>query len=94
MSQISLRTVIFWVRGCIQPWYSKFATEWFGSIAGVTGAALLAVNMPWSGYGWLLFLASNTAWILYAFMERVSSMFLMQLVFTGTSLIGVFRWLV
>ena len=94
MPHISYRTLIVQVRGYIQPWYSKFETEWFGSITGVTGAALLAVNMPWSGYGWLLFLASNTAWILYAFMERVSSMLLMQLVFTSTSLIGVFRWLV
>lgn len=68
--------------------------EWFGAGAGATGALMLAVNTPWSGFGWLAFLASNLAWIAYAAMRGVMSMLLMQLVFTTTSLIGIYRWLV
>ena len=72
---------------------TKFV-EWFGSAAGVIGALLLASNTNWSGYGWSAFLASNIAWIAYASIKGIRSMLLMQLVFTTTSLIGIYRWLV
>lgn len=67
--------------------------EWFGSIAGILGALLLAANIQYSGYGWLLFLVSNIAWIVYALQSKIKSMLIMQLVFTSTSLIGIFRWI-
>lgn len=67
--------------------------EWLGAATGVLGALMLAINVSWSGYGWLLFLASNVSWIVYAVLRRVRSMLLMQLVFTSTSLTGVYRWL-
>ncbi len=54
---------------------------------------MLAINVSWSAYGWLLFLASNVSWIVYAIHRRVRSVLLMQLVFTSTSLTGVYRWL-
>ncbi len=68
-------------------------SAWMGSASGITGAMVLAVNLPWSGYGWLAFLLSNLAWITYARLARVVSLFLMQLVFTITSLVGICRWL-
>lgn len=68
--------------------------SWIGSVTGVAGALALAVNLSWSGIGWLLFLASNLAWIAYALQQRTRSMLLMQSVFTITSLIGAYRWLV
>lgn len=68
------------------------AISWTGSVLGVCGALTLAVNTPWSGIGWYFFLASNAAWIAYAFLKRVPSLLLMQAVFTITSLIGILRW--
>jgi hypothetical protein len=68
------------------------AVSWMGSIAGVLGALFLALNLTWSGLGWFAFLASNFAWIIYAVLQRVPSLLVMQLVFTTTSLIGIFRW--
>lgn len=68
--------------------------SWIGSVTGVAGALALAVNLRWSGIGWLLFLASNFCWMGYALQQRTRSMLLMQSVFTITSLIGVYRWLV
>lgn len=67
--------------------------EWVGAAAGGLGALMLAINVSWSAYGWLLFLASNVSWIVYAIQRRVRSVLLMQLVFTSTSLTGVYRWL-
>lgn len=75
-------------------WLAPYAEVigWAGSAMGVIGALTLAVNQPWSGLGWYAFLGSNTAWILYGAIKRVSSLLLMQAVFTITSLIGIVRW--
>lgn len=61
---------------------------------GIVGALMLALNMPWSGYGWLAFLASNVAWIAYAVIAKVRSILIMQAVFTVTSCIGAYRYLI
>lgn len=78
----------------VRVWLAPYAEEigWAGSAMGVIGALTLAVNQPWSGLGWYAFLGSNTAWILYGAIKRVSSLLLMQAVFTITSLIGIVRW--
>lgn len=80
-----------WVRKAFEP-VGATRVSWIGSFAGVLGALLLALNMTWSGLGWFAFLASNFAWIIYAVLQRVPSLLVMQLVFTSTSLIGIFRW--
>lgn len=68
--------------------------EWLGCIFGVTGAAYLARNSRWSGYGFIFFLASNVAWISFGIMTDAYSMLVMQCAFTITSLVGIRRWLI
>ena len=68
--------------------------EWVGAIGGCAGALLLAFNNRWSGYGFVLFLASNAAWMTYGVMTHTFGMVTMQIVCTGTSLLGIWRWLV
>ena len=68
-------------------------TQWMGSALGIAGALLLAMHTQWSAFGWVSFLLSNLAWIVFAFRQRVWSMLVMQLVFTGTSVLGIFRWI-
>lgn len=67
--------------------------EWFGSLAGLTGATLVALKSDYAGYGFVAFLASNVGWISYSMRTRTWSLFLMQLGFTATSLIGIKNWL-
>ena len=69
------------------------ALQWTGAITGIAGAAVLAAHVPWSGWGFVFYLASNCCW--YAYGRRVGSgaMMLMQAVFTVISLAGVWRWL-
>lgn len=66
--------------------------EWMGCVFGVAGALLLATNTSWSRYGWALFLAPNVFWIGYVVMGDAQGLLLQQVVFTGTSLLGVYRW--
>ena len=66
---------------------------WIGSILGLIGAALLALNVSISGYGWIAFLASNVAWITYGVLTKTYSLLVMQVGFTITSFVGLYRWL-
>lgn len=83
-------TVLRWSFTATQQTVERIS--WTGSLLGVVGAGTLALNMPWSGVGWYLFLGSNSSWIAYALFKRVPSLLLMQIAFTLTSLLGVFRW--
>lgn len=68
-------------------------TQWMGSALGIAGALLLAMHIQWSAYGWISFLLSNFAWILFAYRKQLWSMLVMQLVFTGTSVLGIYQWI-
>jgi len=80
----------WWPRSA-RPWL--WWVEWTGSLVGASGAMLLALNLPISGYAWLFMLASNVAWITYAIFNRIGSILFMQVIYTITSIVGIYRWL-
>lgn len=67
--------------------------EWSGALTGLVGSALLATNSDVSGWGFLAFLVSNLFWIGFGMMHRMHGMLLMQIGFTATSLMGIYRWM-
>ncbi len=67
--------------------------EWLGALFGIAGAALLAFNVPYSGFGFVAFLFSNLFWIAYGITKRSFGILVMQLFFSATSLFGIYRWL-
>lgn len=73
--------------------FGDYRLDWIGSALGLAGAALLAANTTGSEYGWLLFLLSNVAWIVYGIGEKTWSLVTMQVGFTGTSMLGIVRWI-
>ncbi len=66
--------------------------ERFGALFGACGALLLALNAPESKYGWVLFAVSNVAWVGFSISKRMYGLLAQQLVFTGTSLLGIARY--
>ena len=70
-----------------------WAYEWTGSCLGLAGAGLLSLNMKASPLGWVLFLLSNMAWIVYGIRTEAQGLVVMQIGFTFTSLVGIYRWL-
>lgn len=70
------------------------AVGWIGSLFGLIGSLLLALNMPISGLGFLAYLVSNVAWLYHGFTTRTWSMCVMQIGFTATSFLGVFNWII
>ncbi len=66
--------------------------EWLGCMTGLLGAMLLALNNRYSGYGFVAFLASNVCWVMYGMLGGAWGLVVMQLGFTATSLLGLYRW--
>jgi len=63
--------------------------ETWGSFFGIAGALLLALALPSSRWGWVLFLGSNFGWLVFAAVLRYRKLFFQQSVFTCTSLLGI-----
>jgi hypothetical protein len=66
---------------------------WFGSIIGLLGSLLFALNNDFSGWGFVAFLVSNTAWLFYGVQTKTWSLCIMQIGFTFTSILGIYRWI-
>ncbi|MGE0329731.1 MAG: nicotinamide mononucleotide transporter [Ramlibacter sp.] len=68
--------------------------EFIGAFFGVLGTALLAVRCRYSGWGFVAYLVSNAAWIVFALQQKHDGMLVQQIVFVVSSLVGVWVWLV
>lgn len=69
--------------------------EWGGAATGLLGAGLLALNHPsWSRWGFVAFLASNMMWISFGVATSAWGLVAMQVGFTATSLVGIYRWFI
>lgn len=70
------------------------ALKWFGTITGVVGAVILALNIPVSGWGWVLFAASAAAWTAAGLVMRDMSLVVLQATFLVVDILGIWRWLI
>ena len=66
--------------------------EWTGALLGLAGSFLLATNSSVSPFGWVAFFGANIAMVLFAKRIRAHGLFVQQLGFTATTLIGLYRW--
>ncbi|MDD4929125.1 MAG: nicotinamide mononucleotide transporter [Gallionella sp.] len=67
--------------------------QWLGCGTGALGSLLLALNTRHSGWGFVFFLISNGFWTAYGLAIHAPGLIVMQIIFTTTSLIGIYRWL-
>ena len=65
--------------------------DWVACSFALAGSLLLAVRCRVSAWGWVGFLLSNLAWIVYAIATGSPSLLAQNLGFTVTSLIGIYR---
>lgn len=70
------------------------AVKWFGTLTGLAGAAILALNIPISGWGWVLFALSSVSWTAAGLAMRDWSLALLQGGFLIVDLVGIWRWLI
>ncbi|MBT3348092.1 MAG: hypothetical protein HOE55_00915 [Thiotrichales bacterium] len=67
--------------------------ELAGAITGVMGAILLAANVSYSGYGFVLFFISSMFLSTFAVIQKLRYLLIMQVVFMVINLVGIYRWL-
>lgn len=71
---------------------SASALEWGGSISGMAGAGLLALNLPISGYAYVPFLVSSAALLIFSLRHRFNGLALQQLTYLAINVVGLVRW--
>lgn len=83
-----------WLTMALQHLQAPFAlVELFAMACGLLGSLLLALKGDRAALGWLLFAASNAGWLSFAFGHGHWFLFLQQIGFSITSLIGIWTWL-
>lgn len=75
-------------------WFTHNPDEALASATGLLGAFLVAAKGKHAGKGWIAFLASNAAWLYFAWRKDHPGLFLQQCGFTVTTLIGLWTWLI
>ena len=69
------------------------AAKWLGSARGVAGAIMIALNLGLVIYGFALFLISSVLWSAIGWLQRETSLVVLQVAFTIINVIGIYRWL-
>ena len=67
--------------------------KWLGTVFGVTGALIIAMNLGVVGYGFVLFLGSSLLWGTAGWLQRDGSLVVLQGTFTVINVIGIYRWI-
>ncbi len=67
--------------------------EILGAVFGVWGTLLLALRGPRAGWGFAAYLASNVAWLAFAWTHGHWALFAQTLAFMASSLFGLWVWL-
>jgi membrane protein implicated in regulation of membrane protease activity len=67
--------------------------SWMGTAFGIAGALLVALNVPISGWGFVLFLVSSLSWLTVALSRSDRPLALINAAFTLCNLLGIYRWL-
>jgi len=70
------------------------SSEYTAALLGVLGALLLALKTRWSGWSFVLWLASNALWIAFGLQGRHWGVVAQNAAFSVTSVIGIWVWLV
>ena len=68
--------------------------ELVSALTGMLGALLLATRSRYAGWAFVLWLVSNVGWIIFGAGNQYWFFIVQQVVFTVTSLIGIYRWLI
>ena len=69
------------------------AAKWIGTAAGIAGAILIALNIGFVDYGFVLFLISSVLWTAAAAVQRETALLVLQGVFAIIDVVGVVRWM-
>ena len=65
---------------------------WLGTITGITGALLVALNIDKVFVGYLFFMASAISWVIQGAKNNDKSLVLLNAVFVCVNALGLYNW--
>ncbi|MEO1916905.1 hypothetical protein [Candidatus Thioglobus sp.] len=65
---------------------------WLGTITGITGALLVALNIDEVFTGYLFFMASAISWAIQGTKNNDKSLVLLNAVFVCVNALGLYNW--
>jgi nicotinamide riboside transporter PnuC len=65
---------------------------WLGTITGITGALLVALNIDEVFTGYLFFMASAISWVIQGTKNNDKSLVLLNAVFVCVNALGLYNW--
>ncbi len=69
------------------------ALKTIGVACGIAGALIVALNLSWSGWGFVVFLVSSLSLLWAAARMREWKLELLFVAYTIVNVIGIWRWL-
>ena len=72
--------------------FSLPVNRWLAASFGITGALIVALHLPISGWGFCVFLCSSILWIIAAYRMRDRAILMETSVYTVINIIGIWRW--
>lgn len=75
---------------------SKFLTfSWLGTITGIAGGILLALNIAnYSKFGFIFFLVSASSWLIQGYKNKDFPLVLLNCVFVIVDILGIYNWII
>jgi len=68
------------------------SVKWTGAILGVVGCYLLAVNLPWSKYAFVIYFFSSLLMLSAALKEKDRQYTILNLAFLMGNILAIFKW--
>ena len=68
--------------------------KWLGTALAIVGALAIALNIPYSGWGFVACLVSSVRWSIAGLMMKEPSLMVLQGTFVIINLLGIYRWLI
>jgi hypothetical protein len=68
------------------------AWGWLGTITGITGALLVALNIDKVFVGYIFFMGSAISWVIQGAKNNDKSLVLLNAVFVCVNALGLYNW--
>jgi hypothetical protein len=65
---------------------------WLGTVTGISGGLLVALNFDYSKFGYILFMVSAISWIIQGARNNDKALVLLNSVFVCVNILGIYHW--
>ncbi|HEY4112906.1 MAG TPA: DUF6552 family protein [Rhizomicrobium sp.] len=68
-------------------------TKWISTALQLTGCAIVALKLPFSGFAFPIMLVGSLGWMAVGLIARDRPLVVLNLAYSATNILGIVRWL-